>query len=226
MLEILQENFNSFSSFAVNTFILNFAFALLLCVPVCMGYKLTFSARAYNKRFLITLALTTIVAAVVVSVIADNVAIAILVLAAVFALRVKLDARDPRYPMFMVWAVAVGICCGLSLYIQAIVASIAVCIALVAIGKVRHSGKYMLVIKTLPSYQRVAEESVSAFYGNAAKLRMRNASRDSAELIYDISRKDVNKYAQLRGNSITEVMLQLEGVKSIDLVSASLDMLG
>ncbi len=225
MLELLQQSFESINSLSGNAFMLTIIFASVLFVPICAAYAITFSARAFNKRFMITLALLTVVSGVIVNVIGDSVALAIIVLAAVMLVRVKPDGKDPRLGAFLLWSVAVGICSGRGLYFEATLVTVVVFVVLVIIGGVQNSGKFMLVVKTLPSFQRTAEETVSAFFNGKAKLRMRNASADNAELIYDISKKDINKYAEERGNSITEVMLQLEGVKSVDLVSGNLDML-
>ncbi len=223
MLELITASFETVATPAGYGFVLNILCALVLGGLVCMGYRMSFSARAFSKRYMTTLLVIGAVTSGAVSVVGDSVALAVLFLAAVTLIRFKTNVKDSRLAAFMAWAVVIGICSGLGLYLEAVIIAVVVFAVVAVIGRVRNFGTYLLVVKTKPGVQRETEESVESYYRNAAKLKVKNASRESSELIYEIGKSAYSKSASSRGNSITDVLLQVEGVISVDVVSGNVD---
>lgn len=204
-------------------FALNMGVALILSMFIMLLYRLTYTGTAFSKRFMVSIAMLTIVTAMIMNVISDNVALSLGLVGALSIVRFRTAVKDARDTTFIFWAVGVGICCGVSMYAQAAIGSLFVMLFLAIFGKTRADGTYLLVVRGTSATQSAAESAVTAYFSGKAKLKVRNSSTRQSDLIYEISARNVEAAASKRAISIADALLKIEGVESVDLVQQTDD---
>lgn len=223
MNEIVTNYMNSMSAGGVLQFTLNMVAALVLSLFVMLMYKLTYNGTAFSRRFMISLAMLAIITAMIMNVISDNVALSLGLVGALSIIRFRTAVKDARDTTFIFWTIGVGICCGVSMYMQAAVASVVVALFLLVFGKTKRDGNYLLVVRGALESQSKAESAITAYFGGTANLKVRNSSTQQGDLVYEISARNVETAAKQRSLSIADALLQIEGVMSVDLVQQTDD---
>lgn len=220
---VLQEQFSSFGTDDMALLLLNVIMALLMSLLVFLAYKLTYTGTAFSKKFMISLGMMTLVTTIIMNVISNNVALSLGMVGALSIIRFRTAVKDVRDATYIFWCIGIGICCGVSMYAQALFGSIVILLFLLVMGQVRDDGKYLLIVKCSMQTQRTAQSIVQKYYEKAAHMRVQNASNQMGDLIYEISSRGVQQAQKKHGVSILELLLQTEGVTSADLVQQTDD---
>ena len=218
MNEILQETLEKLNSTSFDLLLLNLALAVVLSLFACLAYRLTYSGTAFSKKFMASLAMLTVITTGIMNAISNNVALSLGLVGALSIIRFRTAVKDARDATFLFWCIGIGICCGVSMYIEAVVGSVVVFLLLLCMGQTKKDGKYLLVVRADAEALDQAESAVGAYFGKSAALRVRNATRDSGDLIYELSKRSVDRAARERGKSIVDVLFALDGVLSVDMV--------
>ena len=82
-----------------------------------------------------------------------------------------------------------GICCGVGDYVVACVGSGVVFLVLLVLGRVKNDNRILLIIRGARNMERRIEAIVFDYFEAKAMLRVKNTSRESIELIYEMHRK-------------------------------------
>ena len=104
--------------------ILNIVAAGILGLMIFIAYKATHSGTVYSARFNISLVMAALVTATVMCVIGNNISLSLGMVGALSIVRFRTAIKDPRDTIFIFWSVAVGICCGVSDYLIALVGTV------------------------------------------------------------------------------------------------------
>ena len=91
---------------------INLIAALLIGALIYTAYRATHSGTIYSERFNISLVMVTLVTAMVMCVIGNNISLSLGMVGALSIVRFRTAIKDPRDTAYIFWAIAVGICCG------------------------------------------------------------------------------------------------------------------
>lgn len=224
MKDYLLTHLTDVSSLDVMTILANNVVAIIIALFIMFTYWLTYTGTAYSKKFNVSLGMLTIITTMVMCVISDNVALSLGMVGALSIIRFRTAVKDVRDATYLFWAIAVGICCGVSQYLLAGLSCVFVFVFLVAFRQFSSDGKVLLIVRSDVGAQNKVEAAVSAYFGKSAKQTMRNASKNVCEIIYLIRQAQLERIAAKRGGeSIVDKLMRIEGVESVNLVEQTDD---
>lgn len=199
--------------------LINFVAACVIAVLLFVSYKISHSGPVYSKRFNVSLVMLVLITTLIMNVIGNNIALSLGMVGALSIVRFRTAIKDPRDTAYIFWAIAVGVCCGVSDYLIAGVGSIIIFLFLILFGFVKDNERIMIVVKMKASALEALENGMDSFFEGKAVLRLSNTSLedDVAEAIYEVSDQQLKKSEQINGSCI-KVMSSLEGIRSISLV--------
>ena len=131
--------------------------------------------------------------------------------------RFRTAIKDSRDTMYIFWAVIVGICCGVGDYIVAAIGSAFTFVILLALGAIKNDNRMLLIIRASRSRQSVIQAQVFKLFNHKAILRVRNASGENIEMIYEISSRILQK-AERDTINVTDSIMEIGGVEYVNIV--------
>ena len=87
------------------------------------------------------------------------------------------------------WAVAAGICCGISDFMIAVLGSVVIFLLMLVLGNIQGNNRYLLIVRGGAAAGEKIEQAVQEVYGGKARLCVKNSARESVEYIYELSQK-------------------------------------
>tara|TARA_Y100000741_G_scaffold180604_1_gene137290 strand:- start:127 stop:801 length:675 start_codon:yes stop_codon:yes gene_type:complete len=114
MNELLQTNTTFIYSYSESLF--NLGIAFIAGIVIGWIYKITHKGLSYSQSFVITTVLVTVVVALVIMVIGNNLARAFALVGALSIIRFRTVVKDTKDTAFIFWALAVGLAAGTSNY--------------------------------------------------------------------------------------------------------------
>ncbi|MBT9136246.1 MAG: hypothetical protein DDT34_01320 [Firmicutes bacterium] len=218
MRDFILENLTGLGTVGLETILLNNAMAMVFSAFLLLIYRITNPGASYSKKFNISLGMMVLVTTMIMSVISGNIALSLGMVGALSIIRFRTAVKDVRDATYIFWAIALGICCGISQFFQAGIGSVAIAMYLVVMKQVGGEGQYLIIIRSLPEVQEAVEAAVDNYFAKSAHLRVRNVARDASDLIYEVSRAGIKKALSRRKTSIAERLMTMEGVISVDQV--------
>lgn len=215
-----------FHSLATNTgalslgdILINFLAACLIAVLLFVSYKISHSGPVYSRRFNVSLVMLVLITTLIMNVIGNNIALSLGMVGALSIVRFRTAIKDPRDTAYIFWAIAVGVCCGVSDYLIAGIGSVIIFLFLILFGFVRDNERIMIVIKMNSNALEAVEGSVNSMFEGNAVLRLSNTSVEdnAAEMIYEISDEQLKKAEKVNGSCV-KLLSAIAGVRSISLV--------
>lgn len=100
--------------------------ALLCGVFISLLYRWTYRGLSYSTNFANTIILLTMVTSVVIMVIGDNLATAFGLVGAMSIIRFRTAVKDAQDIMFIFFALAMGLACGVGLYSVAVIGTVVI----------------------------------------------------------------------------------------------------
>lgn len=203
--------------------VLRMVMATVIAFFIYLSYTLSHEGSIYSKKFNVSLmALTTITTAVMI-VIGNNIALSLGMVGALSIVRFRTAIKDSRDTIYIFWAIVVGICCGAGDYLVASLGSAFTFLVLLIFGRIKNDDRLLLIIRT----SRVNEERVEAlifqYYSRKANLRVKNTTETTAEFIYELSRRTMQRAEKRKAGSgprkrITDAIYELGGIEYCNLV--------
>jgi uncharacterized membrane protein YhiD involved in acid resistance len=138
-------------------------------------------------------------------------------------IRFRAPIKDARDATFIFWGIAIGVACGVSQYLLAAISSVFVFLFLLVMNQSHPEGKLLLIIKCSLAAQAKAQAAIDEHFSKAAHQRMRNASTNGCELVYEVSQRIVEKIKGKKPIDIVEKLLKIEGVSSVNQVEQTDD---
>jgi len=212
------------SNYAPHDIVINMGLAFLLGMLISFVYKITHKGLSYSQSFMLTTVFVTIIVAMVMMVIGNNIARAFALVGALSIIRFRTVVKDTKDTAFIFLALAAGMAAGTVNYFLAMVGTIIV-LVVAAILDVTNYGSLnktefilkMRIAKTSedPAYSQVVNE-----FAKTSNILHVEASGDgeSSRLSFDIiMRKDAEP------RDFVQRLREVEGVSEIILVASKND---
>ena len=192
--------------------------ASIVALVIYISYAFTHQGKIYSRKFNVTLLMLTVLTTTVMTVIGNNIALSLGMVGALSIIRFRTAVKDSRDTAYIFWTIIVGICCGVGDYAVAAAGSAIVFLLLLFLGRVRSDGRLLLIIRGNRSLEQKIEGVVFTLFDRQALLRVKNSTEQDVELIYELSRKAVDK-ATRQGKNINDTLYRLGGIEYVNLVA-------
>lgn len=223
MSEFVFERLSDFSGLNINTILLNNVVTVVVGLFIMLTYRLTYSGTAYSKKFNVSIGMITFVTTLIVSVISNNIALALGMVGALSIIRFRTAVKDVRDASFIFWCISVGICCGVSQYLLAGISSGFIFIFLLAMKQTHPEGKILLIIRSNLEAQNKVQTTIEQYFIKSAHLRMKNANAQGCEFVYELSQHALRKAKAKTQIDIVEKLLKISGVINVNQVEQTDD---
>ena len=201
----------------VNMIVLNIAMAAALGFIIYISYYFSHIGTIYSKKFNVSLIVMTVLTGTVMTVIGNNIALSLGMVGALSIVRFRTAIKDSRDTMYIFWAVIVGICCGVGDYLVAAIGSAFTFVILLVLGAMKNDNRMLLIIRASRSRQSVIQAQVFRLFNHKAVLRVRNASGENIEMIYEIASQILSK-AERDTINVTDSIMEIGGVEYVNIV--------
>ncbi len=214
ILEIFEQSSNNLT---LEQVLLNITVALVISLGIYLSYYISHLGTIYNKKFNVSLIMLTILTAMVMTVIGNNVALSLGMVGALSIVRFRTAIKDSRDTAYIFWTIIVGICCGATDYIVAGIGSAVVFLIMLLFGLVKSDNRILLVIRGSRNNDLKIEGVVFEYYQHKANLKVKNTSPNSVEYIYELPKRVYNKQLS-RSESITDALYKIKAVEYVNIV--------
>ncbi len=199
--------------------ILNLIAAGILGGMIFAAYKSTHSGTVYSARFNVSLVMTALVTTTVMCVIGNNISLSLGMVGALSIVRFRTAIKDPRDTIFIFWAVAVGVCCGVSDYMIALVGTVFIFLFLVLFGFVKDVNRILIIVRGKDDALTEASRLIDESFGVKALRRVYTVETDgNGEVIYETSAKVLKKISAKYGR-IEEKLRAIKGTASVSVLN-------
>ncbi|QBE99876.1 hypothetical protein PMF13cell1_05470 [Blautia producta] len=218
MKNYIYSMFEETGSLNTEQIILNILVAVILGGVIYLSYYFTHAGGVYSKKFNVSLITLTTLTATVMTVIGNNIALSLGMVGALSIVRFRTAIKDSRDTTYIFWTIIVGICCGVGDYVVACVGSGVVFLVLLVLGRVKNDNRMLLIIRGARNMERRIEAIVFDYFEAKAMLRVKNTSRESIELIYEMPRKTY-LISNKKEKSVAEMLYELESIEYVNIVT-------
>lgn len=223
MNDFLLNGITNIANLSLETILLNNAVTVVIAAFIMITYKITYKGAAYSKKFNVSLGMMTILTTFIMSVISNNVALSLGMVGALSIVRFRTAVKDVRDTTYIFWAIAVGISCGVSQYILAAITSVIVFVFLLVMGQTKPDGKITVIVSCQLDVQNKVKSAIDKYFEGNAMQKMKNADRESCEIIYEVKRNAYEKINAVNQTDIVEKLLNIEGVINVNQTHQSED---
>ena len=193
------------------------AMTALLGVVIFVSYAISHRGTIYSRKFNVSLVILAVLTGTVMIVIGNNIALSLGMVGALSIVRFRTAIKDSRDTMYIFWSIIVGICCGVGSFFVAAAGSSAVFLVLLFFGAVKNDSRILVIIRGARQSESKVESLVFQAFDRNARLRVKNTTSDSIELIYEISEKILSKARQKRPN-LSEDFYRIDGIEYMNFV--------
>lgn len=219
MKNYIYSMFQETGSLSIEEIVLHVLVASLLGGVIYASYYYTHAGGVYSKKFNVSLIMMTVLTATVMTVIGNNIALSLGMVGALSIVRFRTAIKDSRDTTYIFWTIIVGICCGVGDYTVAATGSFMVFVLMLVLGRVKNDNRILLIIRGSRNMERRIEAIVFDYFNAGAMLRVKNTTRDSIELIYEMPRKSYTLSNNKKEKSISELLYELESMEYVNIVS-------
>ena len=207
MKEYIYSMFEETGALSLEEIVLHILVAAILGCVIYLSYYFTHAGSVCSKKFNVSLITLTVLTA-----------LSLGMVGALSIVRFRTAIKDSRDTTYIFWTIIVGICCGVGDYMVAAVGSGAVFFILLILGRVKNDNRILLVIRGARNMERRIEAVVFDYFESKAMLRVKNTSRESIELIFEMPRK-VYLISNKKEKSIAEMLYELEAIEYVNIVT-------
>lgn len=218
MREFLSNMLEQSQTLNLEGILTNLGVSIVIGLVIFLSYWITHSGTIYSKKFNVSLVMLTILTTSVMAVIGNNVALSLGMVGALSIVRFRTAIKDSRDTVYIFWAIVAGISCGAGEFMIASLSTAVLFIMLLFLGRIKNDNRRLLIIRGAKNQERNIESVVFSYFKSKANLRVLNSTRDSVELIYELSGKTLAEAA--KGNkSITEALYEIDDVEYVNVVT-------
>ena len=193
------------------------AMTMLLGILIFLSYYISHRGTIYSRKFNVSLVLMSVLTGTVMVVIGNNIALSLGMVGALSIVRFRTAIKDSRDTLYIFWAIIVGICCGVGSFFVAAVGSSAAFLVLLLFGAVKNDSRILVIIRGSRSAEKEVEALVFQSFERKARLRVKNTTQESVELIYEISEKILDK-ARKKNADLTSAFYNIDGIEYVNFV--------
>jgi len=213
ILDVLEQS----GSLTTNQILLNIGVAAFIGVCIYVSYYISHIGTIYSKKFNVSLVMLTILTALVMTVIGNNVALSLGMVGALSIVRFRTAIKDSRDTAYIFWTIIVGICCGVSDYFVAGIGTAVVFVVMLIFGAVKNDNRILLVVRGPRNEDLKIESIVFEYYSHKANLKVKNTTGSSVEYIYELTKKVYNK-GLVKEESITDALYKIKHMEYVNIV--------
>lgn len=193
------------------------AMTVLLGLVIFVSYYISHRGTIYSRKFNVSLVILAVLTGTVMIVIGNNIALSLGMVGALSIVRFRTAIKDSRDTMYLFWAIIVGICCGVGSFFVAAAGSGAVFLVLLLFGAVKNDSRILLIIRGARRSESKVETLVFQSFDRKARLRVKNTTPDTVELIYELSEKLLTR-ARKRNPNLSDAFYALEDIEYVNFV--------
>ena len=223
MRAFIMDNLMNTEGLNLQYILLNNAVALAAAFFLMFVYWITYSGAAYSRKFNVSLGDIVIVTTTIMCVISNNMALSLGMVGALSIIRFRTAVKDVRDALFIFWAIAIGIGCGVSQYLLVAVGAVFLFVFLLITRQVVPDNRQLLVVRGELSMQNTIEGVVDDYFHQAAHQIVKSASGNSFELVYGISGSRLKRAKEKNQVDIVQKLMHTQGVESANLVEQTDD---
>ena len=217
MKKYILELFDKTSDLAPRDIVLHLVVAAIIGMFIFLSYRLSHNGSLYSKKFNVSLIMLTVLTATVMTVIGNNIALSLGMVGALSIVRFRTAIKDSRDTVYIFWTIIVGICCGVGDYLVASLGSAIVFVLLLLLGRIKNDNRMLLIIRSARLNESKIEALIFQYFNRKAVLRVKNTTDSSVELIYELSKKTLDK-SSVGEKSITDAICDLGNIEYFNVV--------
>lgn len=182
----------------------------VLALYIFVVYRVLTRKTLYNKNFNIALACISLITSGIILTIQSSIVVSLGMVGALSIVRFRTAVKDPMDLMFLFWAIAVGIICGVGLAEIAVIMSILLTVGILVLNKLPVAKAPLLLVINADTSD--CEDKIMETVRKYAKhptVKSRNMTKTALDMV-----------VELRTDSGSELISALVGLDSV--VSASL----
>lgn len=189
----------------------------LLALVIFASYALTHRGTVYSRKFNVSLVILAVLTGTVMIVIGNNIALSLGMVGALSIIRFRTAIKDSRDTMYLFWSIIVGICCGVGSFFVAAVGSGGVFLVLLFFGTVRNDSRVLVIIRGARRSELKVESLVFQTFERKARLRVKNTTPETVELIYEISETLLTR-ARKKNPALTDTFYAIDEIEYVNFV--------
>ena len=184
----------------------------LLALYIFLAYRLLTRKTFYSKNFNIALAGIALVTAGIVLTIQSSLVVSLGMVGALSIVRFRTAVKDPLDLMFLFWAIAVGIICGVGMAEIAVILSIVMTIVIILLNRLPVAkAPLILVVNASDLDAEGVVTQVVQKYAKHFTIKSRNMTKDSLDLIIELRTAE--------GAKLVREVLDIPAVTSASLMA-------
>lgn len=192
--------------------------AIVLGFVIYLSYYLAHAGTVYSRKFNVSLVVLTVLTTIVMTAIGNNVALSLGMVGALSIVRFRTAIKDSRDTVYIFWAIVAGLSCGVGDYMTAGLGSAGVFLVLLVLGRIKNENRMLLIVRGARSTEERIMSVITHYFDGRLDLRVKNTTRETIELIYEIPRKTYEKNLR-KTSSIDEELYQIEHVQYVNIVA-------
>lgn len=184
---------------------------LLLALYLFFIYRIICRKNFYNKSFNISLAALALITAAIIITIQSSIVVSLGMVGALSIVRFRTAVKDPLDLVFLFWAIAIGIICGVGLFNVAGVVSIMVTILIFALDSIPVAKVPMILVVRASSKDRQDDIlKVVSEVSKYCKVKSRNITGNQLNMIIELKTKEESR--------LLERICDIDGVDYASLI--------
>lgn len=184
--------------------------ALIVAFFIYIVYKKCYTGVLYSHNFNVSVAMMSVISAMIVATISSNVLLSLGMVGALSIVRFRTAIKDPIDLIFLFWAVAAGISVGARIYGMIVIGNLCIGLFFFILSKMKNKKKiYLLVINMMDEAYPQANAVLAKFN---YILRSKVSKKGHTEMTVEVHLKDQN-------TQFTDRISEIVGVDSVSIVS-------
>ena len=186
------------------------AVSIAVAAFIYLIYRRFYKGVIYSRNFNISVALMTVITAMIIATITSNIVLSLGMVGALSIVRFRTAIKDPIDLIFLFWAVAAGIGTGARFYWVVLIGNIAIGLTFIILSLIKKDKSvYLLIIR----FRTEATEDVNRYLSRFKyTLRSKTTRMDMSELTLEIQIKT-------RDTRLIDGMSRVGGVENVSLVA-------
>lgn len=217
MKKLILDAIEASGDLSAKAILLRLAAAAVIACFIYLSYRLSHDGSIYSRKFNVSLVVLTLITTTVMIVIGNHIALSLGMVGALSIVRFRTAVKDSRDTVYIFWGITVGICCGAGDYVVASCGSVLIFAVLLVFGRIKNDGRMLLIIRTARMNEEKVEALMFQYFSGKAQMRVKNTTETSAEFIYELSRRTLEK-TKAKNKSITSAVYELGNVEYCNIV--------
>lgn len=196
---------------SVSQIVTIFGVTLLFALYIFFIYRILTRKNFYNKSYNTALAAVALITAAVIITIQSSIVVSLGMVGALSIVRFRTAVKDPLDLVFMFWALAIGIICGVGLFDIAGILSIVVTVMIFLLDRLPVAQSPMiLMIQGIHCDMEDAAAAVVSRYAKYYNIKSRNITPGRTSIVVELRVKD--------GGGLVQELSRLDGIEYVSII--------